>query len=62
MFGTFVGGENPGPGRPEKNLAQCLVDDLMVFTATEGSTESVPMVFGVETVPWPTATKKGGKR
>ena len=39
-FGTMAGGENPGPGRPEKNWAQCLVDDLRVFRATEGSTES----------------------
>ena len=60
-FGTMAGGENPGPGRPEKNWAQCLVDDLRVFRATEGSTESVPLVFGVETVLWPTAAKKGGK-
>ena len=42
MFETTAGGENPEPGRPEKNWAQCLVDDLMVFRATEGSTESVP--------------------
>ena len=61
MFGTMAGGENPGPGRPEKNLAQCLVDDLRVFRATEGSTESVPLVFGAETVLWPAAAKKGGK-
>ena len=61
MFGTMAGGENPGPGRPEKNWAQCLVDDLRVFRATEGSTESIPLVFGVETVLWPTADKKGGK-
>ena len=62
MFETMAGGENPGPGRPEKDWAQCLVDDLRVFRATEGSTESVPLVFGLETVLWPTATKKGGKR
>ena len=60
-FGTMAGGENPGPGRPEKNRAQCLVDDLRVFRATEGSTESVPLVFGVETVLWSTAAKKGGE-
>ena len=47
--------------RPEKNWAQCLVDDLRIFRATEGSTESVPLVLGVETVLWPTAAKKGGK-
>ena len=44
MFGTMADGENPGPGRPEKNWAQCLVDDLRVFRATEGSTESVPLL------------------
>ena len=38
-----------------------LVDDLRVFRATEGSTESVPLVFNVETVRWPTVAKKGGK-
>ena len=57
----MAGGGNPGPGRPEKNWAQCLVGDLRVFRATEGSTESVPSVFCVETVLWPTAAKKGGK-
>ena len=61
MFGMMAGVENPGPGRPEKNWAQCLVDDLRVLRATEGSTESVPLVFGVETVLWPTVAKKGGK-
>ena len=40
--------------------AQCLVDHR-VFRAAEGSTESVPLVFGVETVLWLTAAKKGGK-
>ena len=57
----MAGGENPGPGRPERNWVKCLVDDLSVFRATEGSTKSVPLVFGVETVLWPTAAKKGGK-
>ena len=60
MFGTMAGEENPVPGRPEKNWAQCLVDDLRVFGATEGPTESVPLVFGVETVLSPTAAKKEG--
>ena len=32
-----------------------------MFRATEGSTESVPLMFGVERVLWPTAAKKGGK-
>ena len=62
MFGTMAGGQNPGPSRPEKNWAQCLVDDIIrVFGATEGSTESVPLGFGVKTVLWPTVAKKGGK-
>ena len=26
MFGKMAGGDNPGPGRPEENWAQCLVD------------------------------------
>ena len=59
MLETKAGGENPGSGRPETNWAQCLVDDLRVFGATEGSTESAPLVFGVETVLWPTAAKEG---
>ena len=42
-------------------MAQRLVDDLRVFRASEGSRESVPIVFGVEMVLWPTAAKKGGK-
>ena len=46
MFGTMAGGENPGPGRPENNWAKCLVDDLRVFRATEGSTESIPLWAG----------------
>ena len=50
MFRTIAGGENPGPGRPENNWAQCLADDLRVFQATEGSTESSPVLFGIETV------------
>ena len=48
MFRSMAGGENPGPGRPEKNWDQCPIDDLRVFRATEGSTESVPLVFGVD--------------
>ena len=60
MFGTIAGGTNPGPGRPEKNWAQCLADDLRVFRATEGSTESSPLLFGAETVLWPRVAKKRG--
>ena len=33
MFGTMAGGENPGPGRPEKYWAQCLENDIRVFQA-----------------------------
>ena len=36
MFGTMAGGENPGPGRREKNWVQCLVGDPRVLRATEG--------------------------
>ena len=60
MFGTMAGGENPGQGRPENKWAQYLVHDFSVFRATEGYTESVPLVFGVKTVLWPTAAKKSG--
>ena len=49
MFGTMAGWVNPGRGRPGNNWAQCLVDDLRVFEATEGSTDSSPLLFGVET-------------
>ena len=48
MLGAMAGGENPGPGRPETNWVPCLVGDLRVFRATEGSTESVPLVFGID--------------
>ena len=50
MVGTMASGENPGPGQPENNWAHCLADDLRVFQATEGSTESSPVLFGIETV------------
>ena len=49
MFGTMAGGVNPRRGRPEKNWAQCLVDNIRVFEATEGSTKSSTLLFGVET-------------
>ena len=60
MFGTMAGGVNPGRGLPEKNWAQCLADGIRVFKATEGSTDSSPLLFGVETVLWPSAAKKSG--
>ena len=61
MFGTMAGGENPAPGRPENNWAQCLADGIRVSQANEGSTDSSPLLFGVETVIWPRAAKKSGK-
>ena len=60
-FGAITGGENPRPGRPENNWAQCLADDLRVFEAIEGSTENSPLLFRVETVLRPRATKKSRK-
>ena len=60
MFGTMAGGVNPGRGRPEKNWAQCLADDIRVFKATKGSTDSSPVLFGAETMLWPRAAKKSG--
>ena len=60
MFGTMAGGVNPGRGRPGKNWAQGLVDDIRVFEATEGSTNSSPLLFEVETVLWPRAAKNSG--
>ena len=53
--------ENPGPGRPEENLAQCLRDDLEFLQAAEGSTESSPLPFGAEKALWPRASEKDGK-
>ena len=61
MFGTIAGGENPRPGGQVKTWHRCVVEDLREFRATEGSTELVPLVFGVETALWPTAAKKAGK-
>ena len=56
----MAGGESPGPGGQSKSWHQCLVDDLRVFRATEGSTEHSPLVFGVETALWPMSAKKAG--
>ena len=42
MFGTMAGGENPGPGRPEKNWAHCLVDDVRVFRAPRDPRKASP--------------------
>ena len=43
IFGTMAGGENPGLGRTAKNRAQCLADDIRVFQATEGFTDTAPL-------------------
>ena len=56
----MAGGVNPGRGRLENNWPQCWVDCVKVFEATEGSTSSSPVLFGVETVLQPRAAKKNG--
>ena len=62
MFGTMAGGENPRPSRPKKNWAQCLADDLRVYKPPRGSRKApVCLLFGVETVLQPRASKKSGK-
>ena len=48
MFGTVAGGENPGLGWPGKTWSRCLVDDIAMFRAEERSTETSPLLFGVE--------------
>ena len=40
MFGTMAGGVNPERSPPEKNWVRCLADDIRVFEALEGSTDS----------------------
>ena len=60
IFRTMAGWVNPGRGRPENIWTQCLVDDIRLFAATEGSMDSSPLLFGVETVLWPRAAKKSG--
>ena len=60
MFGMMAGGVNPRRGRPEKNWAHCLVDDIKDFKETEISTDISPLLFGAETVLWPRAGKKTG--
>ena len=46
----MAGGVNRERSRPEKNWAHCLADDIRVFEATEGSMDSSPLLFGVETM------------
>ena len=59
MFGMIAGGVSPGRGRKRKNWAQCLADYISVFKATEGSTDSSPWLFGVDTVLLRAAMKSG---
>lgn len=65
IFATNTDGENPGPsGKPKishKCLPSAVVDGLKAFQATEGSTENFLLMFGVESVPWPTAANKVDK-
>ena len=57
MFGTMADGENPRPGvQFFKTWHRCIVEYLRELRATEGSTELSPLVFGVETALWSTAT------
>ena len=60
MFGTIAGGENPGPGRPEQNWAPCLVDDLGVFRAIEGSTERARWYLVQKRCYGPRRQRRGG--
>ena len=53
-------GMNPGRDRPENTWAQCLADGIRVFEATEGFTDSSPLLFEIGTVLWPRAAKKSG--
>ena len=41
-------------------LISCLAD-IRVFQATDGSTDSSPLLFGAEAVLWPRAAKKSEK-
>ena len=68
MFGTMAAHDkrlaahdNPGPGRPGQTSARCLVEEIAVFRAKEGSAETSRLSLEVETVLWPTAVKWAGK-
>ena len=50
VFGTMAGGVKSGRGRAQNNWARCLVGNIRVFEATEGSTDSSPLLVEVETV------------
>ena len=53
-------GRTRDQGRPKKNWTRCLADDIRVFEATGGSTDSSPVLFGVEALLSPRAAKKSG--
>ena len=57
MDGKFVGGEDPGKGRPEQNWMDCLKDDFQAFGATDGSTVDNRLTFGVDRAVWTLAAK-----
>ena len=61
MLGKMTGGEGRRPSGQPKSWYRCLLDDLKVFNATEGSTEHSKLVFGVEAEVWTIAAKKAGK-
>lgn len=57
----MAGGDTPRPRRPE-NRARCLLrDDIDVFRANKGPTETYLLLFGLETMSSRTAVYKGGK-
>ena len=57
----MTGGEGRRPSGQPQSWYRCLLDDLKVFNATEGSTEHSKLVFGVEAEVWTIAAKKAGK-
>ena len=50
-------GEDPGKGRPEQNLMDCLKDDFQAFGATDSSTVDNRLTFGVDRAVWTLAAK-----
>ena len=57
MDGKLVGGEDPGKGRPEQNLMDCLKDDFQAFGATDGSMVANRLTFGVDRAVWTLGAK-----
>ena len=55
-------GEDPKQGAQWKTWNKCVVDDLIVFEATEGPTGHPPLVLAVEIAVWTIPAKKAGKR